>query len=327
MLRTILLVLAAGLAALLVWVGMKPATYHVERSAVINAAPAEVYGHVYDLAKWEAWSPWAKLDPNSKVTFEGPTSGPGAIMRWAGNEKVGRGAMAITEAKPAEAITIRLDFVEPMEGTSTVGFQFQPKDQATEVVWSMSGDQGFVERLLCTVRADDHLVAAREPTAAGDDLDLVLLHQAAHAAREPLRHLAARVDHRAVVGRELLDREPRYAVLHGLEDLGGRQDRLGGNAAPVQAHAAQVRLLLDDRDLHAQLRRANRGDVPAGPGTDHDQVERLHPRPVSKRARLGASLFWFASLVAVSSPLFVRSCRSLERQMGTRTGLRRPVFR
>jgi hypothetical protein len=63
--------------------------------------------------------------------------------------------MAITEAKPAEAITIRLDFVEPMEGTSTVGFQFQPKDQATEVVWSMSGDQGFVERLLCTVMGVD----------------------------------------------------------------------------------------------------------------------------------------------------------------------------
>jgi hypothetical protein len=155
MLRTILLVLAAALAALFVWVGMKPATYRVERSAVINAAPADVYGHVYDLAKWEAWSPWAKLDPNSKVTFEGPTSGPGAIMRWAGNEKVGRGAMAITEAKPSEAITIRLDFVEPMEGTSTVGFQFQPQGQTTEVVWSMNGNQGFVERLICTVMGVD----------------------------------------------------------------------------------------------------------------------------------------------------------------------------
>jgi hypothetical protein len=63
--------------------------------------------------------------------------------------------MAITDAKPAEAITIRLDFVEPMEGTSTVGFQFRPKDQATEVVWSTTGDQGFVERLLCTVMGVD----------------------------------------------------------------------------------------------------------------------------------------------------------------------------
>jgi hypothetical protein len=155
MLRKILVVLATAVGALLVWVAMKPASYRVERSAVINAAPADVYGHVYDLAKWEAWSPWAKLDPNSKVTFEGPTSGPGAIMRWAGNEKVGRGAMAITEAKPAEAIAIRLDFVEPMEGTSQVRFQFQPKDQATEVIWSMDGDQGFVERLLCAVMGVD----------------------------------------------------------------------------------------------------------------------------------------------------------------------------
>ncbi len=155
MLRTIFLVLAAALAALLVWVGLKPATYRVERSVVINAAPADVYGHVYDFAKWPAWSPWAKLDPTAKVTFEGPTSGPGAIMRWAGNEKVGRGAMAIIEAKPAEAIKIRLDFVEPMEGTSTVGFQFLPKGQGTEVTWSMNGDQGFVERLICTIMGVD----------------------------------------------------------------------------------------------------------------------------------------------------------------------------
>jgi Polyketide cyclase / dehydrase and lipid transport len=155
MLRTILLVVAAGVAALLVWVGLKPSTYRVERSAVINAAAADVYGHVYDFSKWQAWSPWAKLDPNAKVTFEGPTSGPGAIMRWAGNEKVGRGAMAMTEVKPGEAITIRLDFVEPMEGTSNVGFAFQPDGTGTRVTWTMDGTQGFVERLICTVMGID----------------------------------------------------------------------------------------------------------------------------------------------------------------------------
>lgn len=151
MFRALGILIAAALAGLLVWVGLQPSTYRVERSAVINAAPAQVYGQVYDFEKWPAWSPWAELDPNSKVTFEGPTSGPGAIMRWAGNEKVGRGAMAITEARPDEAIKIRLDFVEPMEGTSDVGFAFQPEGQATKVTWTIDGTQGYFERLICTI--------------------------------------------------------------------------------------------------------------------------------------------------------------------------------
>lgn len=151
MFRALGILIAAALTGLLVWVGLQPSTYRVERSAVINAAPAQVYGQVYDFAKWQAWSPWAELDPNSKMTFEGPTSGPGAIMRWAGNEKVGRGAMAMTEARPNEAIKIRLDFVEPMEGTSDVGFAFQPEGPATKVTWTIDGTQGYFERLICTI--------------------------------------------------------------------------------------------------------------------------------------------------------------------------------
>lgn len=155
MFRVLGLLIATALAGLFVWVGLQPPTYRVERSAVINAAQAQVYGHVYDFDKWQAWSPWAELDPNSKVTFEGPKSGPGAIMRWAGNEKVGRGAMAITEARPDEAIKIRLDFVEPMEGTSDVGFAFQPEGPATKVTWTIDGRQGYFERLICTIMGID----------------------------------------------------------------------------------------------------------------------------------------------------------------------------
>jgi hypothetical protein len=155
MLRLIGLLISAALIGLLAWVGLQPDTYRVERSAVINASPAHVYGQVYDFQKWQAWSPWMKLDPNSKVTFVGPTSGPGAIMRWAGNENVGRGAMAITEARPDEAIKIRLDFVEPMESVSDVVFTFQPEGQGTKVTWALNGKQGYIERLICTIMGLD----------------------------------------------------------------------------------------------------------------------------------------------------------------------------
>jgi hypothetical protein len=42
------------------------------------------------------------------------------------------------------------------------------------------------------------------------------------------------------------------------------EQRLGGNAAPDQAGAAERFLLLDHRRLQSKLRRANRGDVAAG---------------------------------------------------------------
>src|SRR6185437_8349969 len=41
----------------------------------------------------------------------------------------------------------------------------------------------------------------------------------------------------------------------------------------VETDAAQM-LALDDRSLHAELRRADRRDIPARPAAEHDEVER-----------------------------------------------------
>jgi hypothetical protein len=46
---------------------------------------------------------------------------------------------------------------------------------------------------------------------------------------------------------------------------------LVGNAAPVEADAAEV-LALDDRRLEAELRGADRGHIAAGSGAEHDYV-------------------------------------------------------
>src|SRR6202035_1677337 len=48
--------------------------------------------------------------------------------------------------------------------------------------------------------------------------------------------------------------------------------RLGRNAAPVQANAAEVGFF-HDRGLEAELCGANGGDVAAGTGADDDDVE------------------------------------------------------
>src|SRR5215210_64080 len=75
MLKKILIVLAAIIAIFLIVVALQPSEFKVERSATISAPPAAVFDQVNDFHKWEAWSPWAKLDPNAKIAFEGPPSG------------------------------------------------------------------------------------------------------------------------------------------------------------------------------------------------------------------------------------------------------------
>jgi hypothetical protein len=67
--------LAAVVAVLAIVVALQPADFRVVRATVIDAEPAAVFEHVNDFHNWEAWSPWAKLDPEAKYSFDGPTSG------------------------------------------------------------------------------------------------------------------------------------------------------------------------------------------------------------------------------------------------------------
>ena len=109
------------------------------------AAPAsQIFVHVNNLKNWNAWSPWAKLDPNAKNSFVGPEAGVGALMRWAGNYEVGEGSMLITESKTNELVRFRLDFLKPMESTSLAEFNFVPQGNQTAVTWTMSGTNNFM---------------------------------------------------------------------------------------------------------------------------------------------------------------------------------------
>jgi hypothetical protein len=64
--------------------------------------------------------------------------------------------------------------------------------------------------------------------------------------------------------------------------LAGFEKGFTGNAADVEARAAQGRALIDAGDFHAELRRTDGRDIPARTGADHDQVEMLgHGAPPS----------------------------------------------
>ncbi len=151
MIKKTILGLAAIVAVLVVVVFMQPDVMNVARSAVIPAEPDVVFPHVNDLHKWQAWSPWAKLDPNAKNAFEGPAGGVGAKFAWSGNMEVGEGSMTITESKPNERIRFELVFVKPMAGDCDTLFTFKPEGLGTHVTWTMKATNNFMGKAMSLV--------------------------------------------------------------------------------------------------------------------------------------------------------------------------------
>ncbi|MBN8531492.1 MAG: SRPBCC family protein [Alphaproteobacteria bacterium] len=150
MLKKILGALAVALALFSVMAAMQPDAFKVTRSTDVDAATAEVFVQVNNLSAWKAWSPWAKLDPDAQMSFEGPKEGVGALMRWSGNMEVGEGSMAITESVPFERIAFKLDFTKPMKGESTASFTFVsiPETGGARVTWTMEGKNGFLAKAM-----------------------------------------------------------------------------------------------------------------------------------------------------------------------------------
>jgi hypothetical protein len=162
-LKKILIALALLILGFVVVVALQPSDFQVERSATVAAPQAEVFAQVNDLHKWDAWSPWAKLDPEAKIGFEGPESGQGAAMTWAGNDKVGEGKMTVVESQPNDAVKLKVDFVKPFEGTSNSDFGFKPEGDQTAVTWTMSAHHNFLEKAFCLVMNGKKMI--------GDDME------------------------------------------------------------------------------------------------------------------------------------------------------------
>jgi hypothetical protein len=158
MIKKILLALVALIAGILVAGAFQPAEYRVTRSATLTAPASAIFAEVNDFHRWGAWSPWEKLDPAMKRTFDGPAAGVGASYAWEGNSDVGAGKMTITESKPGELIRIKLEFFKPMPGLSPTEFTFRPEGAGTNVTWTMTGEKNYISKVVCMFMDMDKLV-------------------------------------------------------------------------------------------------------------------------------------------------------------------------
>lgn len=140
-----LVIIAVGVLGYLTT--QQPDEMKVTRSITINAAPEAIFKHVNNLELGQKWSPWVEMDPDAKYEFEGPKSGKGAILKWDG-KKTGKGLMTIVESRAPEYVRSDLEFIKPMASTSTAEFKLEPRDQGTEVTWTMEGKNNLMAKFL-----------------------------------------------------------------------------------------------------------------------------------------------------------------------------------
>jgi len=146
MLPTILIALLLLIIAFVVLVAMRPSQFRVTRAAAFDAPPEVVFPQINNLHNWQAWSPWAKMDPAARNTYDGPPEGVGSSFAWAGNNQVGQGRMTITDSHPHELVRFRLEFLKPFKATNIAEFTIKPEGGRTVVSWSMSGTNNFIAK-------------------------------------------------------------------------------------------------------------------------------------------------------------------------------------
>jgi uncharacterized protein YndB with AHSA1/START domain len=161
MLMKVLVALGVIVAGTLVVVATRPTEFRVTRTARIAAPPAAVFAQVNDFRKWDAWNPWAKIDPAMKQSYEGSPAGVGAVYTWVGNAQVGEGRMTLTESRPNELIRIKMEFFKPFAATSSAEFTFKPEGDQTVVTWSMEGRNNFMAKAVHLVMNMDRMIGGQ----------------------------------------------------------------------------------------------------------------------------------------------------------------------
>ncbi len=160
MIATILIVIVALIAAMLIYAATKPNTFLVRRTTHIDAPPERIFPMIDDLHAQSAWSPFEK-DPAMKRMHSGAPRGKGAVYEWDGNRQVGAGRIVITELVPPSKIVLLLDMDRPFKAHNTVEFTLERSGAGTNVTWSMQGRQPYMAKVMTIFMDCDKMVGSQ----------------------------------------------------------------------------------------------------------------------------------------------------------------------
>jgi len=157
---SIVALVAAAAAVMLIMAARKTDTFRVQRTARIQAPPEKIFPLINDFGNWSAWSPYERKNPAMRRARSGAASGPGAVYAWEGDKNVGKGRMEITEARPPSRITLKLDFERPFKANNMVDFTLEPRGQSTDVTWALYGPLPYMAKVMHTIFNMDRMVGS-----------------------------------------------------------------------------------------------------------------------------------------------------------------------
>lgn len=132
--------------------------YQVERSIVIKAESATVYESIVNFREWTHWSPWADVDPDMEIMYDGTDGEVGSTYSWKGNRKAGEGSMTLTDTTAPSSVVIDLRFLKPFKSESVTRFDLEPSPDGTAVTWTMTGSYTASSRVFSVIMPMDKLV-------------------------------------------------------------------------------------------------------------------------------------------------------------------------
>lgn len=171
MFKKIGIALVVVIVAVLGYAATKPDSFRVERTTSIKAPPEKIHPFLNDFKQQVVWSPWEKKDPGMKRAFSGAESGKGAVYEWDGNDEIGKGRIEIIETAPSK-VTMKLDFLEPMEAHNMAEFTLTPKGETTDVTWAVFGPMPYVSKVF-TMFCDMDSMIGKEFEAGLADLKVL----------------------------------------------------------------------------------------------------------------------------------------------------------
>jgi Polyketide cyclase / dehydrase and lipid transport len=125
-----------------------PRTVHIERSAVISAAPNAVYAALSSPQSFHQFNPFKDVNPDLTGVISGPAQGIGARYAWA--SAGGTGSQTIVSMKQDAEIKMQLEL--GFRGRPIQTFLIAPVASGTKVTWVQDGDLGYnpVARIIGT---------------------------------------------------------------------------------------------------------------------------------------------------------------------------------
>lgn len=143
-----LVIILASVALFLGYVSTRNGEFHYEKNGLIHAPAQQIFPYLAQFKKGGEWNPYDRRDPNIKRNFKGIEGEVGSVMEFDGNNDAGAGYLELLKVIPNQQVNIKLVMTRPFAASNLITYTLTPEGDQTRFSWAMSGDGGFMGKLI-----------------------------------------------------------------------------------------------------------------------------------------------------------------------------------